>query len=238
MIEAKNISKSFGRFYALKDVSLSVNKNESLALIGPNASGKTTFIKSLLGLVIPDNGAFFINGNITTNNSDYRKIIGYMPQIGRFPDNMTIKQVFQLILDIRGETFATTDDYLINAFNIYSIFSKRMSTLSGGTRQKVSACIAFLFNPQIILLDEPTAGLDPISADILREKIISERNKGKTIIITSHILSELDDVANTLVYFKDGTVLFKKGIIQLLEETQQHKLGRALAYYIKNLTAC
>ncbi|MBK7855925.1 MAG: ATP-binding cassette domain-containing protein [Bacteroidetes bacterium] len=113
-----------------------------------------------------------------------------------------------------------------------------MSTLSGGTRQKVSACIAFLFNPQIILLDEPTAGLDPISADILREKIISERNKGKTIIITSHILSELDDVANTLVYFKDGTVLFKKGIIQLLEETQQHKLGRALAYYIKNLTAC
>lgn len=233
MIEAKNISKSFGRFKALNNVSFKTEKGESIALIGPNASGKTTFIKSLLGLVIPDTGSFFINGNIISNNSDYRKHIGYMPQIGRYPESLTIKQVLQLMLDMRAKTNADADNDLIDAFGLRSIFDKRMSTLSGGTRQKVSACIAFLFNPNIILLDEPTAGLDPLSAEILKEKIVAERKKGKTILITSHIFSELDEIISSLVYFKDGRILFKKTVNEITFETKEEKFSKALANYIK-----
>ena len=194
MIIASNVSKKFGKLKALDDVSVTCNKGECIALIGPNGCGKTTLIKSILGMVVCDSGFITFNGKNIKHHWQYRADIGYMPQIGRYPENMTIGQLLNMMKDIRGKQNELLDEELIEKFGLTEILSKRMRTLSGGTRQKVSAALAFLFNPEVLILDEPTAGLDPVSSEILKEKIIAEKNKGKLVLITSHVLSELDDL--------------------------------------------
>lgn len=229
MIIATNVSKQFGKLKALDDVSVNCSKGECIALIGPNGSGKTTIIKSILGMVVPDSGFITFNGKNILHDWNYRKHIGYMPQIGRYPDNMSIGQVLDMMKDIRHNRNNVLDEELIETFELKSMFSKRMRTLSGGTRQKVSASLAFLFNPDVLILDEPTAGLDPLSSELLKEKIIKEKTKGKLILITSHILSELDDLVTQVVYMQDGKLRFHKTIHDLQEETGETKLNKAIA---------
>jgi len=228
MIVAKNITKKFGKVYALNDVSVTCSKGECIALIGPNASGKTTFIKSILGMVVPQSGSINFDNNSISHNWLYRNRIGYMPQIGRYPENMTIAQVFNLMKDIR-KPIGSADEELVQKFKLDIIMQKRMRTLSGGTRQKVSAALAFLFNPDVLILDEPTAGLDPVSSEILKEKIIKEKNKGKLILITSHVLSELDDLVTEIIYMQEGRVVFQKSLSRLIQETGEEKLAKAIA---------
>src|SRR5690606_32883999 len=144
----------------------------------------------------------------TAHKWEYRKEIGYMPQIGRYPENMTVGQVLDMMKDIRKMPEHELDTDLVTAFQIAQIMDKRMRTLSGGTRQKVSACLAFIFNPSVLILDEPTAGLDPLSTEILKEKIRAEKQKDKLIIITSHVLSELDDLVSEVIYMQDGKSRF------------------------------
>ncbi|HLG39527.1 MAG TPA: ABC transporter ATP-binding protein [Chitinophagaceae bacterium] len=235
MIIANNVSKKFGRLKALNNVSATCNKGECIALIGPNGSGKTTFIKCILGMVVPDSGFITFNGKNILHDWLYRKDIGYMPQIGRYPDNMTIGQVFNMMKDIRaGEKDKATDESLVEEFGLNQILNKRMRTLSGGTRQKVSASLAFLFNPDVLILDEPTAGLDPLASEKLKEKIIYEKSQGKLILITSHILSELDDLITQVIYMQDGNLIFHKKLGDLQKDTGEQKLSRAIAAVMKN----
>jgi Cu-processing system ATP-binding protein len=234
MISAVNISKTFGKLKALNDISLSCTEGQTVSLIGPNGSGKTTFIKCLLGMVIPDSGRIFFNNLEIKNDWQYRSNIGYMPQIGHYPDNMTIAQIFDMMLDLRKKTWQKADIELIESLGVNSIFDKRMRTLSGGTRQKVSASLAFLFHPKVLVLDEPTAGLDPLSAEILKEKIRKEKEHGKLVLITSHILSDLDDLVTEIIYMQDGNLLFHKNIAELRTDTGEEKLSRAIAVIMKN----
>ncbi len=229
MIIATNINKKFGKLKALDNVSVTCNKGECIALIGPNGSGKTTFIKSILGMVMCDSGFITFNGKNILHDWQYRAKIGYMPQIGRYPDNMTIGQLLDMMKDIRKEKNTKLDEELIVQFGLDKILDKRMRTLSGGTRQKVSASLAFLFNPDVLILDEPTAGLDPVAAEILKEKIIAEKAKGKLALITSHILSELDDLVTHVIYMQEGKLVFQKSIEDLRVDTGQEKLSKAIA---------
>ena len=229
MIIASNVSKQFGKLKALDDVSVTCVKGECIALIGPNGCGKTTLIKSILGMVVCDSGFITFNGKNIKHHWQYRENIGYMPQIGRYPENMTIGQVLNMMKDIRGKKDDMLDTELIARFGLNNILNKRMRTLSGGTRQKVSAALAFLFNSEVLILDEPTAGLDPVSSEILKEKIISEKNKGKLVLITSHVLSELDDLISQVIYMQDGKLCFHKSIRSLQEETGEEKLSKAIA---------
>ncbi|MGB4845183.1 MAG: ABC transporter ATP-binding protein [Ferruginibacter sp.] len=229
MIIASNVSKKFGKLKVLDNVSVNCAKGECIALIGPNGCGKTTFIKSILGMVVSDSGFITFNGKNIKHDWKYRENIGYMPQIGRYPENMTIGQVLDMMKDIRGKKNDTLDEELINKFGLKEILGKRMRTLSGGTRQKVSAALAFLFNPDVLILDEPTAGLDPVASEILKEKIIAEKNKGKLVLITSHILSELDDLITQVIYMQEGKLWFHKSISDLKEDTGEEKLSKAIA---------
>lgn len=229
MIIASNVSKKFGKLTALNNVSVTCAQGECIALIGPNGCGKTTFIKSILGMVVSDSGFITFNGKNIKHDWKYRENIGYMPQIGRYPENMTIGQVLDMMKDIRGKKNDKLDEELINKFALNEILTKRMRTLSGGTRQKVSAALAFLFNPDVLILDEPTAGLDPVSSELLKEKIIAEKNKGKLVLITSHILSELDDLITQVIYMQEGKLWFHKSINELKEDTGEEKLSRAIA---------
>ena len=229
MIIANNINKRFGKLKVLDNVSVTCNKGECIALIGPNASGKTTFIKCVLGMVVCDSGFITFNGKNILQNWLYRADIGYMPQIGRYPDSMTIGQVLGMMKDIRNNRLEQLDEELIQKFGLDQLVDKRMRTLSGGTRQKVSAALAFLFNPAVLILDEPTSGLDPLASEILKEKINKEKAKGKLILITSHILSELDDLVTQVIYMQDGKIGFHKSITALREETGQEKLSNVIA---------
>ncbi len=228
MIIASNVSKQFGKLKALDNVSVTCNKGECIALIGPNGSGKTTLIKSILGMVVPDSGFITFNGNNILHDWQYRNQIGYMPQIGRYPENMTIGDVLDMMKDIRGHKGAL-DEELIKLFGLDTLMKKRMRTLSGGTRQKVSASLAFLFDPQVLILDEPTAGLDPVSSEILKEKIISQKKLGKLILVTSHVLSELDGLVTQIIYMQEGQLQFHKSIEDLRADTGEEKLSKAIA---------
>lgn len=231
MISINNVSKHFGKLRALDCVDLSLSMGKSYALVGPNGSGKTTLIKSILGLVIPTSGEILFDNKSIAKDWVYREKIGYMPQIGRYPENMTIGQIIDMMKNIRNHA-NTTDDSLIEQFNLYKIYDKRMHTLSGGTRQKVSAALAFLFNPPVLILDEPTAGLDPVSVEMLKEKITEEKSKGKLLIISSHILSDLDELSSDMIYIYEGKVHYNNTIRALKDETGETKLGKAIATMI------
>ncbi|MBK9982408.1 MAG: ABC transporter ATP-binding protein [Saprospiraceae bacterium] len=232
MIDIQHISKQFGKFQVLKDVNLTCAPGQCIALIGPNGCGKTTLIKSILGMVIPTSGTILFNGKNIASDYHYRHQIGYMPQKGRYPDNMTIGQVIDMIKDIRN-TKSELDEELIDAFRLNDIMDKKMMNLSGGTTQKVSASLAFLFNPDVLILDEPTAGLDPLAAEILKEKIIAENKKGKLIFITSHLLSELDDLVTDVVLMQEGDIRFHMSTSLLKEQTNTTSLAKAITYILK-----
>ncbi|MBS1508315.1 MAG: ABC transporter ATP-binding protein [Bacteroidetes bacterium] len=237
MITISDLNKHFGRLEVLHSIHARFEAGQSYAVVGPNGSGKTTLIKSILGMVVPDRGTIEVEGKSIINNSAYRKRIGYMPQIGRYPEQMKIGQIISMIRDLRSDETQIDED-LIREFKLDQLKDKRMHTLSGGTRQKVSASLAFLFNPPILILDEPTAGLDPVAVEILKEKIHSEKSKNKLFLITSHIMSDLDELSSHLVYLEDGKMLFNDAIDTLKKETGEIKLGKAVATIMKrNLKA-
>lgn len=237
MISIKKINKEFGKLQALANVDLDLSMGKSYALVGPNGSGKTTLIKSILGLVIPSSGEIVFENRSIINEWHYREKIGYMPQIGRYPENITIGQLIDMMKNIRKNS-PELDDSLIEAFRLYKIYDKRMHALSGGTRQKVSAALAFLFKPPVLILDEPTAGLDPVSVELLKEKILNEKANGRLLIISSHILSDLDDLTTHMVYIFEGKVHYNNTIQALKIETHEEKLSKAIACMIgqKQLT--
>ncbi|MGV3657682.1 MAG: ABC transporter ATP-binding protein [Chitinophagaceae bacterium] len=233
MIRISNIDKRFKKLHALQSISADMQKGQVIALIGPNGSGKTTLIKSILGLVKPDSGNIYFNDVAIDEKVEYRRNIGYMPQIGRYPDNMKIGQLFKMIRNIRQDE-KHLDEELYYKFKLDTLLEKSMRSLSGGTRQKVSAALAFLFNPDVLILDEPTAGLDPLSSEILKEKVIAEKSKGKLILITSHILSDLEEVTTDVMYLQDGKMVFFKSMGELRQETGEEKLSRAIAWHMKH----
>jgi Cu-processing system ATP-binding protein len=229
VISLQHISKSFGKTKVLDQLNLELLKGQSIALIGPNGSGKTTLIKSLLGLVVPSSGEIHVQGKDTKGAWMHRSKIGYMPQIGRYPDNITVMHLFDMMKEIRKGTYKELDEELLHSFDIFKFKDKTMRSLSGGMRQKVSACLAFLFNPEILILDEPTAGLDPISSELLKEKVKKEIIKGKLVLITSHILSDLEELTDKIIYLNEGRVVFFKDLADLKAETETGNLSKAIA---------
>jgi Cu-processing system ATP-binding protein len=234
MIRVYDIYKRFRKQYALRGITVEFCRNQIVALIGPNGSGKTTLIKCILGMVTPDRGDIFFNNISVRKAVDYRADIGYMPQIGRYPDNITVKQLIKMMISIRKANESEIDAELLDAFKLNEIGDKTMQSLSGGTRQKVSACLAFMFNPSVLILDEPTAGLDPVSSEILKSKILKEKGKGKSIIITSHILNDIEDLATHVLYLQEGSVKIFSTLDDITMMTGEQRLNRSMAILMKN----
>lgn len=292
VVEARGIVKSYGRLRVLQGLDLTVQRAQVTAIIGPNASGKTTFNKILLGLVRPDGGEITIDGARINGSSAYRANIGYMPQAARFPENLCADDVFRMLADIRGvradsaggstsgpangltsgpantltsgpasgltsglvhglttgpasgltSAFAgragsrrssERDEELIETLSLGPVLKTPIRLLSGGMRQRVNAALAFLFRPSLLLLDEPTAGLDPISSSTLKDKILRERAAGRTFILTSHVLSELEELADRITFLLDGVAHFSGTQDELKHQTNQPTLERAIAQLMR-----
>lgn len=236
MIKIENITKRFGKFKAIDQLSLDLKLGECIALIGPNGCGKTTLIKSILGMVLPQEGRILFDGKDIKDDIHYRQSIGYMPQIGRYPENMTIGQVIEMIKSIRSEQ-TDWDMDLYTEFQIESMLNKKMRTLSGGTTQKVSATLAFLFQAKVLILDEPTAGLDPIATEILKEKINEAKQKGCLILITSHILSELEDIVSQVIFMQEGKLILHENVADLHNITGQKTIAKSVIHLLKTQEA-
>ena len=227
MIVATGLSKRFGAVQVLRELDLHIVPGRVTAIVGPNGAGKTTFIKTLLGLSRPDAGTLTFDGAPVEDDETYRARIGYMPQIARYPENLTGADLLALLHDLRGAP--AIDVRLVGQLALGDALRKPLRTLSGGTRQKVNAVAAFLFTPECYVLDEPTAGLDPVAAGVLKRRILEERAAGRTVILTSHVMSEIDELADDVVFLVEGRARFAGGIGALKRWAGEVRLERAIA---------
>ncbi len=232
MIVARGLSKRFGRLQVLSGINLDVAPGQVTAIVGPNASGKTTFNKIVLGLVRRDAGEVLFDGQPINDDAAYRARIGYMPQIARFPENVCARDIVRMLTDLRGRGQAR-DEELVELLAIGPVLHTPLRVLSGGTRQRINAALAFLFRPELVILDEPTAGLDPISSSTLKDKILRERSAGRTFIVTSHVLSELEELADRIAFLLDGAIRFDGTLQELKQSTGQPTVERAIAQLMR-----
>jgi Cu-processing system ATP-binding protein len=232
MIKIKNLKKKFEKNEALKGVSLELGEGTVAAIMGPNGSGKTTMLKCILGLVKADSGDIYVNDCRVNGECDYRKHIGYMPQYSCFPENLRVKEVFNMIKDIRGN-HCVYDEELLKTLKVEEMYDKQIGQLSGGMKQRVSSAASFFFGGDIIILYEPTAGLDPVSSEIVKNKILEEKAKGKLVIITSHIVSEVESLADRIIYMLEGRIYFDNTKEELYKLTGEENLNRAIAELIQ-----
>jgi Cu-processing system ATP-binding protein len=228
MIVVQGIAKRFGRRVVLDQLDALVLGGRVTALVGPNGAGKTTFLKLLLGLARPDRGTIAIGGFVLDGSPSYRATIGYMPQMARFPAHLSGHELLATIASLRPDR-QTPDLSLCEDFALGTAFHRPLGTLSGGTRQKVNAVLAFAFHPELIILDEPTAGLDPLASRILKDRILDERARGRTVLVTSHVLPELEELANDVLFLADGAVRWQGAARELRLVTGQATLERAVA---------
>ena len=232
MIEIKNLHKSFGKNQVLRGVDLSIPKGGITAVLGPNGSGKTTILKSILGLVVPDKGQILWDQQPIDAKGVYRNRIGYLPQIARFPDNLKVKELFVMIKDLR--TSPVDHHQLVASFKLEPFLNQRLRHLSGGTRQKVNTVLAFMFESELLILDEPTAGLDPVALIKLKELMEQRKQQGHTILLTTHIMSLVEEVADNIIFLLEGNIHYHGTVENLKNLHQESNLERAIAMILNS----
>jgi len=235
MIEIKNLHKRFGKLTVLDGLNLEIKKGGVFAILGPNGSGKTTLIKCILGMVIPDKGSISIKKKNILRKWNYRNDLNYLPQIANFPSNLTVLELIKMVKDLRPKQSNEKD--LIDLFDLNDSLNKKLGNLSGGTKQKVNLVLSFMFDSELIILDEPTTGLDPIAHIHLKNLINKEKEKGKTILITTHIMSFVDEMADEIVFLLDGKIYFKGSVESLKKQTNNNNLEHAIANLISKQNA-
>lgn len=232
LIEASGLTKRYGRLPVLRGIDLAVKGGRVTAILGPNGAGKSTLIRVLLGLARPDAGSVTVAGQTIGSDPAYRSGIGYMPQHPRFPENLTGREVVRLLRELRGHA-VREDDELFELFGLGPELDKPVRTLSGGTKQKLNAAVAFMFRPRILILDEPTAGLDPLASRVLKAKILKARQSGVTVLVVSHVLSELEDLADEVVLLLSGAIEFAGSMRRLKDLTGESRLEHAVAHLMQ-----
>lgn len=228
MITVHALEKKFGQLEVLKRISVTFDKPGITAILGPNGSGKTTLIKTILGMVLPSKGDVLFNGRNIKNQYAYRHQIDYLPQIARFPENLTVQELLSMIKDIRGNEPTRKED-LIQLFELQPYLNKKLGSLSGGTRQKVNILQAFMYDSPVMILDEPTNGLDPVAMIRLRSLLAEEKQKGKLILMTTHIMHFVEEMADEVIFLLEGNIYYKGTVENLKAIQHKETLEAAIA---------
>jgi Cu-processing system ATP-binding protein len=226
MIHLENVHKRYGALPVLRGVDLALTAGRVTAIVGPNAAGKSTLIRCILGLSSPDLGRITLADGRDVRIPAARAAIGYMPQQPHFPENLTGHEVLAMIDALRPDV--APDNTLLEHFRVAGQLDKPVRTLSGGTRQKLSAVIAFRYRPSLLILDEPTAGLDPLASSVFKAAVVAARDAGVTILLTTHVVAELAVLADEIAFLHDGTIRFAGPIDALLRDTGMPTLDEAL----------
>jgi len=231
-IEISDLTKMFGKRTVLQKINATIQSGEVTAIMGPNGSGKSTLMKAILGLVIPDAGEIRINDMNTVNDWAYRKEIGYMPQIANYPENISVIELIRMIQDVRQQPGDA--GRLIGLFKLENHLNKKLKELSGGMRQKVNAILAFMFDTSILIFDEPTVGLDPISRLLFKDLLLEEKRKGKTILLITHYMTEIEELSDNIIFILEGKVFFQGTLDTIKLEQNEESLEKAAAKILEN----
>lgn len=227
MIQLHYLKKSFGRLDVLRGIDLVFDQPGITAVLGPNGSGKSTLLKSILGMVLPDAGQILFQGRPIDPQGHYRKEISYLPQIARFPENLRVAELIRMIESFRPQASHSAE--LIRDFGLEPVLQSQLGHLSGGTRQKVNLVLTLMYDTPVIILDEPTAGLDPVALIRLKERIIQAREDGKILLVTTHIMSLVEELADRVVFLLEGRIYFDGKPGELIQRVEEPNLEKAIA---------
>ena len=213
-IEINNLTKNFGDLTALDDVTVSLEQGQIVGLLGPNGSGKTTLIKILNGLLQPTSGGVTING--IAPGVETKKVVAYLPDRNALPDYMTASQLMDIYEDFfedfdRLKAEAMVDDLGINR-------KQTMKKMSKGTKEKLKLCLVMARQAEVYLLDEPIGGVDPATRDYILRTIISNYNENAVVLISTHLIADVESVLDDVVFIKDGRVVLHKAADEIREE--------------------
>jgi Cu-processing system ATP-binding protein len=227
MIRINSLYKRFGKNEVLKGIDLDLSNEGITAIMGPNGSGKTTLLKCILGLVLPQRGNILFDGKDVSGKHGYRSNISHLPQIARFPENLSGKELIRMIKDLRPG--ASREDFFIELFQLEKELDKKLGNLSGGNLQKINLLLAFMYDSPVIILDEPSTGLDPVALIRLKKFLLEEKKNGKVILITTHIMSFVEEMADHIVFLLDGRIYFNGSKDELLKDYQKKNLEETIA---------
>ncbi len=227
MLEIRGLYKSFGRTPALRGVSLLVAGGQLTALVGPNASGKSTLMKAVLGLVRPNRGEILWEGRPLQSFERYQRLFGYMPQSPYYPGNLTPREILRIVQEIRAINGKSFEPFVEN-FRFGEFMDRPVGTLSLGTRQKLSAILALGVAAPVLILDEPTVGFDPVAAGVFRRLFLEQKARGTAILFVSHLLQEVQAVADCLAFLDEGQIVFSGSPAELQRRTQTSSLEEAV----------
>lgn len=206
ILELKNLKKYYGKQRGIESISFQIKKGDIYGFIGPNGAGKSTTIRTIMGLLNKTSGNIYLhNKELDIENIDTKRKIGYLPSEINLYEDMTIKE----LLDYHESFYKTKNNKrrkeLVNLFKIEE--NKKIEDLSLGNLKKVGIVLAFLHEPELLILDEPTSGLDPIMQNNFHNLLLQEKEKGTTILYSSHVLSEVSNICNRIGFIKDGLIL-------------------------------
>ncbi|MBR3124656.1 MAG: ABC transporter ATP-binding protein [Mogibacterium sp.] len=213
-IEINNLTKNFGDLTALDDVTVSLEQGQIVGLLGPNGSGKTTLIKILNGLLQPTSGSVTINGYAP--GVETKEVVAYLPDRNALPDYMTASQLMDIYEDFfedfdRLKAEAMVDDLGINR-------RQTMKKMSKGTKEKLQLCLVMARQAEVYLLDEPIGGVDPATRDYILRTIISNYNENAVVLISTHLIADVESVLDDVVFIKEGRVVLHKAADEIREE--------------------
>jgi len=228
VIKTERLTKAYGEHRGIIELDLEVAEGEIFGFLGPNGAGKTTTMRVLLDLIRPTSGRAEVFGIETTvDPTAIHRRVGYLPGEFDLYDRLTGAQTIEYFGNLRG---GIDRDYVTRLIDMLDLDpSRRFREYSKGNKQKVGLIVALQHRPDLLILDEPTAGLDPLASEILKEKIQKEKNKGKLILITSHILSDFDELTTHVLYLQEGNIEFNGDMANLRKLTGEDKFGKAIA---------
>ena len=206
VLEVKKLKKYYGKARGVEDVSLKIKKGEIYGFIGPNGAGKSTTIRTIMGLINKTSGNIYINGKeLDKNDTEIKKIIGYLPSEIHLYDDMIVKDILDYHEEFYNKDINKRRKELVKILKLDE--KKKIEDLSLGNQKKVGIVLALMHQPKILILDEPTSGLDPIMQNIFYELILEEKKKGTTILYSSHILSEVSKICDSIGFIKEGRII-------------------------------
>lgn len=233
MIKLVEVSKSYGSNIGTDNLSFSVKRGEIFGLLGSNGAGKTTTVKMIVGLLKPDKGKILINGlDVDSNGVEVKSLIGYKPEAPFLYDKLTAREFLYFIAKVKKLESPDNDiNYYLDLFNLLQRADDQIATFSFGMKSKVALCSAFIGSPQLIILDEPTNGLDPVSVINMKELIIKYANNGGTVLVSSHILDFMEKICTCYSVIGKGRLKSRATKDDLLKENKSLE-----QYFLSSLT--
>lgn len=239
-LRVMNLTKKFGNFAAVNNISFSATKGEVVGFLGPNGAGKSTTMKMITGFLAPTSGTAYVGGyDIQEQPLEAKRMFGYLPEGAPSYPDMTVKQFISFIADIRGLRKGEKEQKInevINKVNLQSVLFQRIETLSKGFKRRVGLAQALIHDPHVLILDEPTDGLDPNQKREIR-KLISNMAKDKVIILSTHILEEVEAVCDRVIVVAAGNIILDSTPEELMRNAPQKNTIAALEEVFINITA-